>query len=611
MKYTVVIRQPVADDMRQELEKNLMQRFNLSGDQAQRLSARRSGRLMKPTSLVRAELLRNVFESVGAQVMLEEVREETGLLSEPFQSVSRTMPPQYSALDTQDDAPLAPLLASSSQTEDLFRAPAPVWPDETLVSPFGAPSTPVFTPPASSFPFTPTTPSSSTPLPTAPLSSAALGSAFAPAAPKATLSNPTLGNPTLGGASGSLSTTWPDHTSGAAVMDAVDIPPAAPARKTSASDHFALDHDLSSSDSLFVQSPTPQGPPDQSPRVNLLDNLGSAKPKGAPLLGADLNTPEASPTGPLDIHPLPRDPVTTTDVWTDFTGSLSVPESAPRIDPKVTSVTPVLVADVPEAAAAPTTKRNTLARQLTLGTLLPLGLSTIVTLGLLGITLPALQRQSIQESANTLVSVIGTNLTPGSQERSAVQVDSMLRGSNLGFVRVETPSGSYLRSRENTQNDVMDKQLADWVKTHPSQGVINLGGQQYVVSRQSFMTDAAGRVVVAPAKVADAKVAQRVTVGLPSAQATGNLRNTLLLVLGVSLLGLGLAGLLAARAARQVIQPVERLVKVADAISMGDLTRPVQVERNDEIGDLAQALERMRLSLEAAMERLRRRQKRG
>jgi len=69
------------------------------------------------------------------------------------------------------------------------------------------------------------------------------------------------------------------------------------------------------------------------------------------------------------------------------------------------------------------------------------------------------------------------------------------------------------------------------------------------------------------------------------------------------------AALLAARTARLVVQPIERLVLAADAISMGDLDQPVTVERNDEIGDLAQALERMRLSLEAAMERLRKRRR--
>ena len=82
------------------------------------------------------------------------------------------------------------------------------------------------------------------------------------------------------------------------------------------------------------------------------------------------------------------------------------------------------------------------------------------------------------------------------------------------------------------------------------------------------------------------------------------------MVLLSTLVGLGIAALLAGQAARRIVQPLSELVKVAEAISLGDLTRPVKVERNDEIGDLAQGLERMRLSLEAAMDRLRRR-KRG
>lgn len=74
MKYTVLIRQPVPEEIRPQLEEQLVSRFGLSAEQAQRLAARRSGRLMKPTSQARAELLVQVFESVGAQVSLEEVR---------------------------------------------------------------------------------------------------------------------------------------------------------------------------------------------------------------------------------------------------------------------------------------------------------------------------------------------------------------------------------------------------------------------------------------------------------------------------------------------------------------------------------------------------------
>lgn len=409
MKYTVVIRQPVEVGMRQVLEKQLMERFGLSGDQAQRLSARRAGRLMKPTGRSRAELLLSVFNSVGAEVSLEEVREETGLLTEPFQGVSTPIAPRPTPpLDVHDDAPLAPLLAPEDRPQDLFRTPAASWPD---VAP-----TPNDRENASDLRW-------DTPLPT---------------------TWPDFGN---SGNSGGSS------AGQAAVLNAPTISPSA--------------------DTLISQAP-----PDRTPNTNLLGTfLDFSSPQPATPRGGE-------PVAPAPSAPAPRapsDPVTTTDVWTDFTGSLTMVENQTMHDARVTSITPispVLVPAVNESAEPSREGRSSLARQLVIGTLTPLAVSTLLTLGVLFLTMPNL--------AST----------------------------------------------------------------------------------------------------------------------------TLLLVLAVSLLGLGLAAWLAVRAARQVTEPIERLVKAADAISMGDLTRPVPVERNDEIGDLAHALERMRLSLEAAMERLRRRQRR-
>ena len=48
------------------------------------------------------------------------------------------------------------------------------------------------------------------------------------------------------------------------------------------------------------------------------------------------------------------------------------------------------------------------------------------------------------------------------------------------------------------------------------------------------------------------------------------------------------------------------LTTAADKISMGDLESIVRVEAKDEIGDLANAIERLRESLKAAIERLKR-----
>jgi len=58
-------------------------------------------------------------------------------------------------------------------------------------------------------------------------------------------------------------------------------------------------------------------------------------------------------------------------------------------------------------------------------------------------------------------------------------------------------------------------------------------------------------------------------------------------------LGLIAAWLIAAR----IEKPIAALIKSADRIGQGDYTRPLAVARKDEIGDLQQALERMRLKL--------------
>jgi methyl-accepting chemotaxis protein len=57
-----------------------------------------------------------------------------------------------------------------------------------------------------------------------------------------------------------------------------------------------------------------------------------------------------------------------------------------------------------------------------------------------------------------------------------------------------------------------------------------------------------------------------------------------------------------------ITKPIVSLTESADKVSMGNLSSSVNIDRKDEIGDLGNAIERMRESLKAAIERLRKQQ---
>jgi len=58
---------------------------------------------------------------------------------------------------------------------------------------------------------------------------------------------------------------------------------------------------------------------------------------------------------------------------------------------------------------------------------------------------------------------------------------------------------------------------------------------------------------------------------------------------------------------RSVIQPIRTLSEVADKISMGDLDTLIKVKAKGEVGVLAESIERMQMSVKAAIERLQKR----
>jgi len=58
---------------------------------------------------------------------------------------------------------------------------------------------------------------------------------------------------------------------------------------------------------------------------------------------------------------------------------------------------------------------------------------------------------------------------------------------------------------------------------------------------------------------------------------------------------------------RSVVLPIRTLSEVADRISMGELNTVIDINTKGEIGLLAESIERMQVSIKAAIERLQKR----
>lgn len=550
MKYTVMIRQPVPEEVRDTLESQLSARFNLSPEQAKRLAGRKTGRLMKPTSQARAELLLQVFQSVNAQVILEEChdedREGKGFDTTIGAPATDTSLSHFGGSGNEDSSadpfaasekdPLANALLDWQRTGTNQSNQ----PDAFADGGGGGHSAPPFDPFAA-----PTPPSTPTP----PLD---VSMPTSPAADQALFTTDAVQVNKIDGNMGSVGSV------GGGIGDDFTSPPS---------------------------------------------GLGSSSKLEAAIAAMD-SQPASEEAGKDD--------------WSDFTGALTSTsdstETAPDTSPPQDAA--IVVDDrqgtefftAIEDEAINNMPRTSVATQIRFGTFVPIVLSGILSAGLLAFTLPNLQHGLIQQNAQSIATALGPNLSTN-EERALRQIDRIITDPNIGFVRVEYPDGgSIFRSKSGQTTDPQyNEQVAEWIKVSPNGGKVNLGGTNYLASRITVVVNKGTSIISTNNQSTSENFKQRVTVGLTMKQATSVLRDTLLYIGLATVIGLLVATILAGQAANAISAPLRRLVEVADAISLGDLSRPVKAERHDEIGELAQALERMRFSLDNAISRLRER----
>ena len=96
-------------------------------------------------------------------------------------------------------------------------------------------------------------------------------------------------------------------------------------------------------------------------------------------------------------------------------------------------------------------------------------------------------------------------------------------------------------------------------------------------------------------------------ISVPAARVMQGARQSLILILGIFVTAFAIAIILVNLwLKRLVVRPLNRMAKVAEAVSMGDTKAEFTQDSEDEVGKLAEAFNRMRLSLQMAMQRLER-----
>jgi methyl-accepting chemotaxis protein len=113
------------------------------------------------------------------------------------------------------------------------------------------------------------------------------------------------------------------------------------------------------------------------------------------------------------------------------------------------------------------------------------------------------------------------------------------------------------------------------------------------------------KTAFAPVKAPDDSLVGYIGVGVKDSYFNSVLYTSLLIIAVTTLVFLAVGVGFAVFLSQQLTQPITQLTEAANRISLGELDDPIAVASKDEIGQLGESLERMRISLKQAIERLR------
>ena len=292
--------------------------------------------------------------------------------------------------------------------------------------------------------------------------------------------------------------------------------------------------------------------------------------------------------------------------------------------------------------------RSSLQTRVLLTTLLPLIALSAAILIFLSIALPGILRNLTTESAKQLAISVGNSVNLEDLSNLETNLTTLASQPSVGFVSVKSSVVDQFKDKalENRIDLTINQAIQDYMNENPQltsfvwtdnaagyellrgQDTARSDGEMSSIKTASYdkaiaavkdrpvnsyeivrtgVNDNDGRRTFVAADPAKADFI--VTVAIITNESQRTIRNTLLLASLFSLILVIISAVLAIVTARRIIRPILGLVDAANEISLGKLENPVTVNSNDEIGDLGRALERMRVSLGAALERLRRRRR--
>ena len=281
----------------------------------------------------------------------------------------------------------------------------------------------------------------------------------------------------------------------------------------------------------------------------------------------------------------------------------------------------------------PELERNGLRRRIGTAATLPAVLTLLVVLLALAATLlPVLRGQQARRAADTAVAVAATieGLSGGlplsaplirAELRQVEQrTRSQLAPRGVEFMSVVGGDDDFLLQWNTTAagpGSLSDAQssvalgLAASGEAASGLGVEESLGESLAASYRTLLAMvglAEEESVMAASKVMRGGVpVGTVVVGLNPSGLRSSLGQVLLTTLLVGLIPVLFAVLAALSLTRGIRDAIRYLLIATDRISHGDFEQPVELQRDDELGQIAAAVERMRVSLRESMERLRRR----